>query len=165
MAASALPRELSPRVRVPAVERVRQRDPARPVCEIDTMPLATLLHFQQPKPAESEQRRDEPLRALKLGQPLPDFVAREGDRHARATPGADQAMQPVELQAEDAGVEEEERAEHLVLRRGGDVPMHRRRREERHDFLATDLLRPRIQRSKGEKGPSCPSCPFNIDKV
>ncbi len=92
-------------------------------------------HSSRRRPAAVEQRRHQARLALHAGEHGAHLVAREHDRQPRGCLGVDEILEPRQLDAEDLAVEEEQRRERLVLRRGRDVPAGRERVQEGREVL------------------------------
>ena len=110
-----------------------QELPAREVDVLDAQPQ----RFEQAQPAAVEQRGDETMNATQLGEHRPHLVAREHDRKRVRAGGPDCRPQALDLASQHRAIQEQDRCQRLILRRGGDAPPHREVREERHHLEAS----------------------------
>lgn len=100
--------------------------------EVDVLD-AKLEAFGEAESGAIEQAGNELRRAVERGQQPAHLVAREHDRQAGRRAGADDAGQVSEGAMEDGIIEEQERAEGLVLGRGGDRAANGERGQEGGD--------------------------------
>jgi len=97
---------------------------------LDTQPQP----FHQPHARAVQQRSDEPGRAAGLVEQRANLAGRQHDRQAPVVLGADDLVEPRQLQSQRLLVEEEERRLGLVLRGRRDPPIGGQVREEGLDL-------------------------------
>lgn len=108
------------------------------VAEVEVLdPQADALHHPQPRAVE--ERDHQAVGAAGVGEDAPRLLAGEDDGDARGAPGPLNALDVGQLDLEDLAVEEEERAERLVLGRSGYLPVRREMREELADLIRAHL--------------------------
>lgn len=95
--------------------------------------------FHEAKPRAVQKRSHEPWRPGQTVQDPGHFGAGEDDRKPCRPPSPHEAVEPSELDSQYFAVEEEDRAQGLVLRRRADVPLDREMREERGDLRLSQL--------------------------
>lgn len=99
-------------------------DPDLPLFEIEILgPQPRAFHEAEPR---AVQERSHEARCP--GQAIQDpgyLGAGEHDRNPSRPPGTDQAVEPVELDPQHLAVEEQDRAQRLVLGRRADDPLDR----------------------------------------
>jgi hypothetical protein len=97
-------------------------DPKLPLRQIHILD-AQLSTFEQPEPGPVHQRGHQPLPRPELRQQPQHLLLRQHHGKPLRTLRPNQALQPVELHAENVAVKEHERAEGLILRGRGDVTL------------------------------------------
>jgi hypothetical protein len=99
---------------------------------------AKLRALEQAQARAVEEQRHEPGWAFHEADNRADLLAAEHPGKARGPLGAHHVVEPGQALA-DLAIEEQQRAQRLVLRRRGDVPLHRERAQElRHLRRAQD---------------------------
>ena len=88
-----------------------------------------------------EQPTDEPRRAAHLIEDGPDLGARQDDGQSSRRLGPIEAVQGLEVPAEDSAVEEDQCTERLILGRGADVLVDGQVREKAPDLVAPHVGR------------------------
>jgi hypothetical protein len=84
---------------------------------------------------------DECVVALELGEDPANLFASHDDRKSSGCAGAYGAVEPEEFATENFAIQEYERRERLVLRRGSDASLDRQVGEEVDDFGRSHLVR------------------------
>ena len=111
-----------------------------PAIEIDILDPELRAH-EDAESGTIQQGRHEPWRPIQTIENGSDLGARENDWQPRRAPGAHKVVQPSELDLQHLAVQEQDRAQRLVLRRRADVPFHRQVGEERGDLRFPELAR------------------------
>src|ERR1700730_3083831 len=86
--------------------------------------------FQYPEADTVQQGGHEARDTVKPLEQGADLIPAEDDRKPLRAPRAHDAIEPRELHLQHVLVEEQEGAQRLILRRGGDLPIDRQGREE-----------------------------------
>src|SRR5438876_2013699 len=95
--------------------------------------------LQQPQPGPVEQVRHQAWRALQPAEHGPHLVDGQDHGQSLRSLGAYDAVEPREIDLEDAPVQEEHGAQRLVLGGSGDIPFDGERRQEAGDFRRSHL--------------------------
>src|SRR6266536_4560161 len=86
--------------------------------------------FQYPEAGTVQQGGHEARDTVKPLEQRADLIPAEDDRKPLRAPRAHDAIEPREIHLQHVLVEEQEGAQRLILRRGGDLPIDRQGREE-----------------------------------
>ena len=97
--------------------------------------------FEQPHPGGVEQARGEPARTVELRQQGPHFALGKHHWHACRALGPHHPVHPRQLFCENFAIEEQQRSQRLILRRGRDPPLGCEVRQERFDLGPAHLPR------------------------
>jgi hypothetical protein len=111
---------------------------------------AKLQAFEQPESGPVEQRADEARGPFEAGEDGPCLVARQYDRQARRGLGADHVVEPRQLALEDLLVEEQDRAQRLILGGRAHAPPHGEARQERRHLGLPHLQRVALAMEENE---------------
>jgi hypothetical protein len=95
--------------------------------------------LEKPEPAAVEKHRDESRSAVELVKDASHFLTREHDRNPLRYFGAPDALDPSGLLPQHFLVQEEQRAQRLILRRRADAILDRERRQELADLRFAHL--------------------------
>ncbi len=85
-----------------------------------------------------EEHADQPGHALETRQHAPRLDSRHDDRDARRLPRANDTVNAIQRLLQNVRIQEQDRGERLVLRRGGDVLPCCQVRQERVDVLLAE---------------------------
>ena len=109
----------------------------REIDVLDSQPTA----LQQAQARTVQQNRHEPRDAVEALKDGANLMAGEHDRQVLGPLGSDHVLEPRELDTEHLAVEEQERAQRLILCRGGNLLPNREGREELGDLGGAHLHR------------------------
>src|SRR5713101_5762975 len=109
----------------------------REIDVLDSQPTA----LQQAQARTVQQNRHEPRDAVEALKDGANLSAGEHDRQVLGPLGSDHVLEPRELDTEHLAVEEQERAQRLILCRGGNLLPNREGREELGDLGGAHLHR------------------------
>ena len=90
--------------------------------------------LEEPEPGAIEKQRHESRRAFEPAQHGPHLVPGQDDGQALRALGADDLIQPREIDFQHRPVQEEQGAQRLVLRGRGDLPLDCEGAQEARDF-------------------------------
>ena len=111
------------------------------VLEVDVL-HAQSQRLHEAQPAAVQQLRDQVKRRLELREQRLHLSPRQNDRHVLRRAGANDVLEPRQLDLEYVAVQEQDRRQRLVLRRGRNPPFDREVRQEALDLgrrhLASD---------------------------
>ena len=123
-----------------------QHLPVRKVDVLDSQPQA--LHHAQP--GAIEQARDQPSRARQLAEQPFHLRASQHHRQARRAGRPLHAVQPRQFAPQHLAVQEQDRRQRLVLRRGRDVALRREMIEKRRHLRFAHRFRVALAVEKDE---------------
>jgi hypothetical protein len=135
--AQGLQREVGEQRR-PVAVALRASDRELAAGEVDVLD-AQAVGLEQAQPRAEEQGRDEARCAIHLPWEAQDLGAREDGRQVPRLFGAHDRVHPGELALEHVLVEDEQRGQGLVLRRGGHPARGREVGQERADLGLAEL--------------------------
>jgi hypothetical protein len=95
--------------------------------------------FEQAQPGTIEEGSHKPGRAVQLEDDRAHLVAGQNDGEAFRSPGPDDVVEPWQVLMQDVAVEEQERAQRLVLGRGGHPTFDGQGAEKACDFRRAHL--------------------------
>lgn len=121
--------------------------------------------FEYPEPGPIEERGHEPRRPLEMREDSLDLVPGEDDRHADRPPGADDPVHPGEIAAQDFAIEEEDRAQRLVLGRCAHAAPYCKIGEEGGDLGLPHLHRVPLPVEEDEPEDPADVCLFRAEAV